>query len=158
MGVIIFILRYGFLVLFYLFLFTLLSLMWQDFTREKNQAKERPVRGGGRENRGKAVALLVVKESEAPGLPPGATVKAGPSTLIGRGREAQIRVQDRFASHRHALLYWQDGCFWIKDLGSRNGTIVNGSPISEPVPLEKGDIIQIGGLIFNFAGWIYEMQ
>lgn len=53
---------------------------------------------------------------------------------------------DRLVSHRHARLWIEDGCYWIEDLGSRNGTSVNGKLIQPriAVPIEEGDEVTIG--------------
>jgi hypothetical protein len=63
---------------------------------------------------------------------------------MGRLEDNSIMVEDRLASRRHAMLERQHGQYAIRDVGSRNGTFVNGERISEPLVLRDGDEIQIG--------------
>ncbi len=62
---------------------------------------------------------------------------------IGRGQSARIRLTDTEISRRHARLVCKGGKVHVEDLGSTNGTFVNGAPVSQRV-LEDGDKIQIG--------------
>jgi len=65
--------------------------------------------------------------------------------VVGRGDEADLRVMDEGVSRRHARL-WFDGAHWIEDLGSRNGTLVNGQPARRR-QLQVGDRIQLGAKV-----------
>ena len=72
---------------------------------------------------------------------------------IGRDRDADVRVDVLDVSRHHAKL-WQlpTGQWFVKDLDSRNGTMINGVPAEEKQPLSFGDRIQIGGnLLFIFT-------
>jgi hypothetical protein len=64
--------------------------------------------------------------------------------VLGRARDADFRVQDPNVSRRHAMIYWDQGRVFLKDLGSTNGTLLNGRPVSSGV-VSSGDIITIGG-------------
>jgi pSer/pThr/pTyr-binding forkhead associated (FHA) protein len=67
--------------------------------------------------------------------------------VIGRDEDCDIAlVQDSLASRRHAMIEFSQGEYAIKDLGSTNGTFVNGRPLAkgEKRPLEAGDVIVIG--------------
>jgi hypothetical protein len=64
--------------------------------------------------------------------------------VLGRARDADFRVNDPNVSRRHAMLFWESGRFFVKDLGSTNGTLVNGHPVSSG-PLDSGDVITLGG-------------
>jgi hypothetical protein len=69
---------------------------------------------------------------------------------IGRGAGCTLTLTtDTFASQVHARLNERDSHLWIEDLGSTNGTFVNGKRVSEPVRLRKGDQIQIGETVFE---------
>src|SRR5262245_3140052 len=57
---------------------------------------------------------------------------------IGRGTEADITINDIWASRVHCHIRCENGLLMVKDLGSRNGTRVNGVPIDES-PLRHGD-------------------
>ena len=49
--------------------------------------------------------------------------------VLGRARDADFRVNDPNVSRRHAMLFWESGRIFVKDLGSTNGTLVNGRPV-----------------------------
>jgi len=71
--------------------------------------------------------------------------------LIGRCPEADIHLLDTMVTRRHCVLsIGPQGCV-IEDLGSRNGTFVNGNPITRPTPLKDGDVIRIHAHEFRFA-------
>lgn len=67
----------------------------------------------------------------------------GSSLVIGRARDADLTLQDRFLSRRHARLYRDGDRLLIEDLGSQNGTFVNDSPVEEPVELRPGDVVRL---------------
>lgn len=67
-------------------------------------------------------------------------------TVIGRSRTATIVVDSRIASRSHACVKHRDGELYIVDLGSTNGTRVNGSIVRSERRLEPGDSIEIGAV------------
>jgi predicted component of type VI protein secretion system len=69
-----------------------------------------------------------------------------PGTLatVGRQEGCQLRIVSAQVSRRHCLLYEQGGQLMVKDLGSANGTIVNGKKIDEPQALAAGDVLTLG--------------
>lgn len=71
------------------------------------------------------------------------------STVIGRGDQANLRLPDVGISRRHARLDYDGGQVVLTDLGSTNGSSVNGQRISA-VALNPGDIIQIGTTTLTF--------
>ncbi len=72
-----------------------------------------------------------------------------PQVTIGRLPECDVVVDDAGASRQHAEVRRTDGGFALSDLGSTNGTLVNGAPIQEHL-LEDGDRITIGETILEF--------
>ncbi len=62
-------------------------------------------------------------------------------TVIGRAREADITIDDRRISSRHAQISYRDGQHTLEDLGSKNGTYLNGELLRGPHPLVDGDEI-----------------
>ncbi|RMG89388.1 MAG: FHA domain-containing protein [Chloroflexi bacterium] len=70
-------------------------------------------------------------------------------TTIGRAPTNTIQVLDSFASSEHALIYLQQGQWWLEDRRSKNGTRLNGDDITEPVVITHGDIITIGNINFR---------
>lgn len=75
-----------------------------------------------------------------------------PSITIGRAPECDLQLQDRFSSGKHATLTFASaGLFLLKDLGSANGTFVNGKPVSE-VYVRAGDQVTMGRTILTICG------
>ncbi len=72
------------------------------------------------------------------------------SLTIGRADDCDIILPDRLVSRHHARIYWLDGRYYVEDLGSKNGTHVNGQEVTRARMLEDGDEIQIA-LRFKLA-------
>ena len=70
--------------------------------------------------------------------------------VLGRSRECELRVPDLNVSRRHAEIRREDGAYWIVDLGSMNGTLVNGKRV-EKEQLDDGDRITLGSTEIVFA-------
>jgi hypothetical protein len=68
---------------------------------------------------------------------------------LGRG-EVEIRLDDPFASSRHARIFREGPVVVIEDLGSTNGTYLNGELLRGPQPLHDGDRIRIGDSEFSY--------
>jgi serine/threonine protein kinase len=66
--------------------------------------------------------------------------------LLGRSRSCQLRLRDGLVSRRHCRLHYDGQTLRIKDLDSKNGTRVNGHYIKDEVPLEDGDVLQVGSV------------
>ena len=64
--------------------------------------------------------------------------------LLAVMRDCNLTLQSKLVSRRHAEIHASGGLLWIRDLGSTNGTLVNGKPIQESELLELGDIISFG--------------
>jgi S1-C subfamily serine protease len=70
-----------------------------------------------------------------------------PRVLVGRHPDAGVRFDpeaDRSVSARHAMLSWDGSAWWVEDLGSRNGTYLNGARLRERSVLRDGDRIEFG--------------
>ena len=63
--------------------------------------------------------------------------------VVGRSSEADLQVDDKYLSRKHAKLIFRDDGWWIEDLGSRNGTKLNGSLVDKPTRLEPGDELRL---------------
>ena len=63
--------------------------------------------------------------------------------VIGRGSSADLDLDADKASRAHARIFWQAGKAWLEDLGSSNGTSLNGSTVETPHALQVDDVIQI---------------
>ena len=66
-------------------------------------------------------------------------------TAMGREATNDIVVEQPVVSRKHAMIYYRDSGFWIQDLGSQNGTYVDGQRVGQqPRPLQDGERIQLG--------------
>jgi hypothetical protein len=85
----------------------------------------------------------------APGHQAGTAYDLAAGATLGRG-DVEIRLDDPFASSRHARISRQGHVFVIEDLGSTNGTYLNEEPLGGPQPLHPGDRIRIGDSEFSY--------
>ncbi len=76
-------------------------------------------------------------------------VAVDPALIIGRGAECDLAIADTYLSSRHARFANDDGDLTVEDLGSTNGTYVNQTLVHGRVHLEKGDVVQVGGVLFE---------
>ena len=79
------------------------------------------------------------------GPTPGATFSLeGDQLVIGRDSSSAIAINDAEISRKHARLTFQGGKYVIEDLGSTNGTFVNGQRLVSAVVLKSGDVVSLG--------------
>jgi FHA domain len=91
---------------------------------------------------------LVVER--APGHEVGMIYDLDGDLVLGRGERAEIRLEDPFASSRHARIYEQGNTVVVEDLQSTNGTYLNEELLETPRPLHPGDRVRIGDSEFAF--------
>src|SRR5881227_3746100 len=93
------------------------------------------------------VQLVVVR-----GKPEGKVIPlSGPSFKIGRGETCHLRPNSEQVSREHAEFSITPEKVVVRDLGSRNGTLVNGKTLTEPHTLKDRDLIQVGPLTFAIS-------
>jgi serine phosphatase RsbU (regulator of sigma subunit)/pSer/pThr/pTyr-binding forkhead associated (FHA) protein len=76
----------------------------------------------------------------------------GDSLVIGRSSRCDLAVSDRCLSRQHVRIYKSDDDWLVEDMGSRNGTRLNGSMISGPTPITPGDVIDVSMSQITFGG------
>jgi FHA domain len=146
-------LKFGFLAVLYLFLFWMARSVLKDLRRGAVEPSYEEATGmhhataGLSEGSEGAPRLRV---ANAAGLRAGSAYDLSDGALLGRGDSADIRLQDTFASSAHARLVPQGEVIVLEDLGSTNGTYLNGEPLRGPQPLHVGDSIRIGDSEFTF--------
>ena len=70
-------------------------------------------------------------------------------TTIGRRPDNSLQIEDASISSSHAEIFFENNAFFVKDLGSTNGTYLNGARITNAVPISKGDRLQVGASIWE---------
>lgn len=94
--------------------------------------------------------FLRVLVGDAAALIPDTLFPLTPVTSLGRSSGNTIVVDDGYASAEHALITLRGHHWWLEDLGSRNGTLLNDLPVNEATVLSVGDIITIGDTQLKF--------
>ena len=122
-------------IILYTFLGVAFYLIWRDLRRAAAQTENQP----------EVVHQLRVVASVGNGtLTVGEALSLEPVTWLGRDPDNTIVIEDSSASARHARLCQQNGLWWLEDLGSQAGTMLNDTPVSRPTLLSNGDVIGIG--------------
>jgi hypothetical protein len=156
-------LKFGFLAVLYLF------LLWVAYSSRRDlrsgsaptrhdDAQQRQIPADatglhsastlGRAPGAQQAPRLVVER--APGHQPGMIYDLDGDLALGRGEQAEIRLEDPFASSRHARIYEQGNIVVIEDLDSTNGTYLNEELLQTARPLHPGDRVRIGDSEFAF--------
>ncbi len=100
---------------------------------------------GGRRDKGPRYRLRVVEPETARG----SVYDIAEQVTLGRAAGCGVKVEDAYTSSLHARLFRSGGQLWVEDLGSTNGTWVNAERLSAPIKLGKGDLVQVGGTVFE---------
>jgi hypothetical protein len=82
--------------------------------------------------------------SSSPLLKPGSRFLLLPITSIGRAASNNVVIDDHYASAEHALVTLRGRQWWLEDMGSRNGTLLNEMPLEGATVVSSGDVITIG--------------
>ncbi|HMK99759.1 MAG TPA: FHA domain-containing protein [Acidimicrobiales bacterium] len=136
--------------LVWLFFFRVIRAVWVEVRPPRAQAATADVQVGlppstpGR--RGRKVLRLTVVEPEAQR---GQSFELADELTVGRAPGCGVRVEDSYTSNIHARLFRRDGALWLEDLGSTNGTWINGERVVEPLKLSRGDLLQVGATVFE---------
>jgi len=146
-------LKAGFLVLLYLFIWRIVRTASRDLRLPQESFVLGPQQAaavGLREQRRPSMGRLVVLKSAA--LDENAEfVLDSAGISIGRGAPNEVRLDgDEFASAQHARVEPRRDGVWIEDVGSTNGTFVNGVRLSRPRKLAIGDLVRLGETDLRF--------
>lgn len=99
----------------------------------------------GRRRRGQPLALKFIEPREQKGE----RIDVDVAVVIGRSSDCDVYLHDNYLSSRHARVANDGGDLTVEDLGSTNGTYVNQELVKGRVLLERGDIVQVGGVLFE---------
>jgi pSer/pThr/pTyr-binding forkhead associated (FHA) protein len=138
-------LKFAFLAVLYLFLLWIARSALKDLGRSRPS----PIDGsaGPADGIPRAPLLIVVGGG---GLQAGAQFAIDGSTTIGRSPQAEVRIDDSFASARHARIYEREGLYYVEDMGSTNGTYLNERQLRSQKQLRGEDRIRIGDTEFRY--------
>ena len=131
---------FGLRIIAAIILYTFLGLAFYLIWRDLRYAAASPARQRSQQTH----QLRVVKPAANGALNVGLALPLSPVTLLGHDPGNTIVITDDCVSARHARLRYQNEVWWLEDLGSQHGTMLNELPLVEPAPLAVGDIIGIG--------------
>jgi hypothetical protein len=149
-------LKFGFLAVLYLFLLWIARSSMRDLARfEGTAAGAEPAEAPGARRRpalpdlsaGVDPTLEVVA---AMGYEPGTTFDVRHGATLGRSDSAEIRIDDPFASSAHARVFSRGEFMFVEDMGSTNGTYLNGRQLKTAERLKMADVIRIGDTEYRY--------
>jgi pSer/pThr/pTyr-binding forkhead associated (FHA) protein len=139
------ILKFCFLALIYLFLYRVVRVVVAEMrapaVAPAQPVKPPPQQAAAKAPRGRGPARLRIVE---PAERRGETFALHDELTVGRGGGCGIVLDDTFVSQVHARVFRRDGDVYVEDLGSRNGTLLNGQPVGGAQRLRRGDRVQFG--------------
>ncbi len=144
-------LSYAFTLIIYLFIFSVIALIYMDI--KKSSRKER-IKNEESESSSpqKCYAVLkTVKNKRAAEAKMKAAYRInGKGVIVGRGKDCDIPINNMFLSLEHFQVWFDEGEWYIGDMGSKNGTYLNGSKLKKVKTIEDGDEISFGDIKFIF--------
>ncbi len=150
-------LKFGFLAVLYLFLLWVARSAMKDLAGAgSGEAAAEPVEPPSPRRRESALPDLRagvdprIAVVAAKGHEPGSNFDVGHGATMGRTDSAEIRVDDPFASSAHARIFPRGDYMYLEDMGSTNGTYLNGRQVKAAERLKVGDLIRIGDSEYRY--------
>jgi hypothetical protein len=152
-------LKFGFLAVLYLFLLWVARSSLRDLSEQEGElvadtgpapaaaAQRREQRQGPDLRAGVEPRLEVVA---AMGLEPGHAFDVSDGATMGRAEGSEIEIDDPFASSVHARIFPRGQFMYIEDMGSTNGTYLNGRRLRAAERLKVGDTVRIGETEYRY--------
>ena len=150
-------LKFGFLAVLFLFLLWVSRSALRDVAGRGSaallddtgpSAAPREQRGGGMDLRSGVFPRLEV--IAAMGHEPGEEFDLNGGITLGRAASSEVTVDDPFASAAHARIFPRGQFMYIEDMGSTNGTFLNGRQLRKPEQLRVADVIRIGDTEYRY--------
>lgn len=152
------ILSYVFTTIIYLFIFSVIALIYMDIKRanrgevditdedtEENSEKEKRSRGTNKREHSALLRTVKTAETKKSGMESAYRIYEN-GAIVGRGKECDICIKDMYLSVEHFQVWYDDGEWYIADMGSKNGTFLNELRLKKVKTLHSGDEISFGGL------------
>jgi pSer/pThr/pTyr-binding forkhead associated (FHA) protein len=140
------------LALLYLFFLRVVRAVWAEVAPVRTATGPTPTAPKPRAQRrvaprraAKGEALVLVEPREQKG----ARYAIAEELTMGRAAGCTVTVDDNYASQLHARVFQRDGMLHVEDLGSTNGTYVNGQKITGATPISRGDRVKVGATVFE---------
>jgi hypothetical protein len=144
-------LKFGFLAVLFLFLLVIARSSYRDLRRTASPAPDatgfHAVAPYAEVQRGVDAWLIAERGG---GLTRDERFDLLGGLSIGRSKDADVRIEDRYASGIHVRLFSREGHHFVEDMKSTNGTLLNGSELNGEAELVDGDTVQIGDTVFRF--------
>jgi pSer/pThr/pTyr-binding forkhead associated (FHA) protein len=139
-NVILFAARWAIIALFYAVLLVLLAGVYREASARLGQRPAAQALTYGR--------LRVLHPGSDPHLTAGSILNLKAVSNLGSSQENDIQLRDQFVSGRHFRLRWDGAAWWLEDLNSKNGTLVNRQPVKpgRPQILPSGAVIGVGDM------------
>lgn len=138
------ILRYVFIVIIYLFIFSIIRLIYLDI-RHLNSI-----------DLNASVYLKLINRSDSLPYKLKEYYTIDYEMSLGRQSDNDVYIKDPYISKKHLMIVEDEGEYFLEDLQSANGTFVNRERIEDVVKLNNGDIIRVGNIEFLFVNKGYE--
>jgi len=143
-------LKFGFLAVLYLFVLVIARSAFKDLRRTVAPAPDatgfHAAPAYAEAPRGPDGWLVVERGG---GLEQGRRFDLIGGLSIGRSKEADVQIEDRYASSLHARVFSREGRFYVEDMNSTNGTLLNGATLQGEAELIDSDSVQIGDTVFR---------
>jgi pSer/pThr/pTyr-binding forkhead associated (FHA) protein len=148
-------LKFGFLAVLYLFLLWVARSAMRDMSRHEDTVSAEPVEPAPsrREPAGPDLRAGVDPRLEvvaAMGYEPGTVIDVASGATLGRADSSEIKVDDPFASSAHARIFARGEFMYIEDMGSTNGTYLNGRQLRKAERLKMADVVRIGDSEYRY--------
>jgi hypothetical protein len=141
-------LKFGFLAVLYLFLFWAARSAIRDVRAGPSAAVDTTGFHDAGSPASATDAWLEVMRGG--GIDPGSRIDLFGGVTIGRSPDADVQIEDRYSSGIHARIQARSGAYYVEDVGSTNGTYLNGHRLEYEAQLADLDEIRIGDTEFRF--------
>lgn len=144
-------LSYVFTTIIYLFIFSVIALIYMDIKKASRKERIKNEEAAVSTPQKIYAVLKTVKNRKASDAKMKTAYRiSGKGVIIGRGKDCDIPINNMFLSVEHFQVWYDEGAWYIGDMGSKNGTFLNGSRLRKVKQIQHGDEIEFGEIKFIF--------